>query len=74
MMMETGKVWTAAEIAELTRTAVEDVVAEVQAGRLRGFRIGSEVRVTDQALRVFMHGGPVASDGAGLREDHQDDG
>jgi len=66
MATEIRKVWTAAEIAELTRTAVEDVVAEVEARRLRGFRIGSELRVTDQALQAFMDGGPASEAGGGV--------
>jgi excisionase family DNA binding protein len=56
MVTKWEDVLTTAEIAALTRTAVDDVVAELEAGRLRGFRIGTEWRVTENALRVFMEG------------------
>jgi hypothetical protein len=55
------KVWTLEEIAKLTRTPVGEVVAEVKAGRLRGFQIGSAWRVTEYSLRAFMEGAPCTA-------------
>jgi hypothetical protein len=60
MATEFDRIWTAEEIATVTRTSAEDVVGELRAGRLRGFRIGSEWRVADHSLRAFIDGAPVA--------------
>lgn len=68
-MAATSRVWTPAEIAELTRTAIEDVVAEMSGGRLRGFRIGPDWRVTDAALQSFMNGEVVKESANGSDAD-----
>jgi len=49
-------VLTPTEIAELIRTSEEAVISELSNGRLRGFKIGDEWRVTKDELRMFMTG------------------
>lgn len=66
MAMPPAKVWTPGEIAELTSTDATDVISELVAGRLRGFRIGAEWRVADASLQAFMGGElaePAGNDG-----------
>jgi len=61
------------EIAEILRVSANDVVAELESGRLNGFRVGSHWRVTNESLRRFMGGGndsrppgdPVVPDATG---------
>ena len=49
-------VLTPEEVAERTRTSPEAICAELEAGRLRGFKIGGEWRVTADQLVAFMTG------------------
>jgi excisionase family DNA binding protein len=50
-------VLTVKEVAEILRTSGDDVVKELEEGRMQGFKIGGEWRVTEKQLQSFINGG-----------------
>lgn len=48
-------VYTPAEVAEIIKATPQTVNAEIRRGRLAGFRVGRENRITQSALDAYMN-------------------
>jgi hypothetical protein len=55
--MQRATVVRVEDAAEMLLATSEAVLAELEAGRLRGFRIGGEWRTTEEAVMAFIEGG-----------------
>ncbi len=51
-------VFTPEEVAKLTRTSEQAIIADLEAGRMPGFTIGAEWRILKEGLLAFMAGEP----------------
>lgn len=56
MKSEFSEIFTPEEVAEITRTSEDAIIKELNAGRIQGFKIGDEWRITKEKLLVFMNG------------------
>lgn len=55
--METIKVYTLEDTAEILKADAETILNEIQAGHLQAFRVGNEWRTTEQSIIDFIAGG-----------------
>lgn len=54
--MTTPQVYTVPELAKILKVNPQTVYRALEAGRLRGFKVGSAWRVSQEALDGFMRG------------------
>jgi excisionase family DNA binding protein len=61
--MTMPKVYTVDQVAEILQVHPRTVYRALEANSLRGFRVGTTWRVTQEALEAFMRGEQPTGDG-----------
>jgi excisionase family DNA binding protein len=59
--MEEIVVYTPDEVAKILKTASQNVLGEIQSGRLQAFKVGNEWRITEKSIVDFISSGSPQS-------------